>query len=116
MRYIQGAFLTGYVTVLVKGNHPEMFFQACINQGISVWDVKKNDNQACQGNMRLKDISFIKKIRRDMKYKLTFIRKKGYTYLFKRFTRNKQSVYALITIILFVLFLYNIILYVKIFL
>lgn len=114
MRYIQGAFLTGYVTVLVKGNHPEMFFQACINQGISVWDVKKIDDQACQGNIRLKDISFIKKIRRDMKYKLSFIRKKGYPFLFKRFTRKKEAVFALITSILLVLFLSNIIWDVKI--
>lgn len=114
MRYIQGTFLTGYVTILVQGQRPEKFFQACINRGISVWDMKKIDEHACEGNIRLQDVSLIKQIRREMKYKISFVRKKGYPFLFRRFTRKKEVVFAFLASILLIIFLSNIIWEVKV--
>src|SRR5690625_3926195 len=114
MKHIQGAFVTGYVTVLIKGQSPEMFFQACINQGIPVWNVTKTSDHKCEGNVRLRDIKWIKQIRRDMNYKLSFYRKRGYPFLLERFIRKKEAVIAFIASLLLILFLSNILWEVKI--
>lgn len=114
MKHIQGAFITGYVTISAKGDMPELFFQACMKHGIPVWDMKKTAKDTCEGNIKLKDIKFIKKIKRETDYKLTFSNKKGYPFLIKRFTRKREILIALFMSLLLIIFLSNIIWEVKI--
>jgi similar to stage IV sporulation protein len=57
MKQIQGSFITGYVTILVKGHSPELFFQQCVKRGILVWEVKKQSETTCQGNIKLRDVN-----------------------------------------------------------
>ena len=114
MKHIQGAYLKGYVTVLVKGSMPELFFQRCNGQGIPVWDVKKTATDACEGNIKLSDIRHIKKLRRQTNYKLSFVQKKGSPFLFARLFRKKQLFIGLLMSIMLVVFLSNIIWEVKI--
>lgn len=114
MKHIQGAFITGYVTVTVKGNMPELFFQACMKHKIPVWNVKKTSKDICQGNIKLQNINYLKQIKRGTDYKVSFTNKKGYPFLIKRFTRKKEIVIALILSLLLIIFLSNIIWEVKI--
>src|SRR5690625_4585608 len=107
MKHIQGAFITGYVTISVKGDMPELFFQACMKHGIPVWNVKKTAKNTCEGNIKLRNITQIKKINRETDYKLTFIRKKGYPFLIKGFTRKKEILIALLMSLLLIIFLSN---------
>lgn len=114
MKHIQGSLLTGYVTVLIKGDMPELFFQKCSDKGLPVWNVRKTASDTCEGNIKLKDIKKIKNIRRKTNYKLSFIHKKGYPFWLKRFFRKKQLFVGLLMSIVLIIFLSNIIWEVKI--
>ncbi|WP_188453621.1 sporulation protein YqfD [Virgibacillus oceani] len=114
MKKIQGSYITGNVTILVKGNMPELFFQKCVKRGIPVWEIKKQGKMECSGKIRLHDIKDIKRIRRETNYKITFIEKSGTPFLFKRLTRRKEIVLGLLISIILIIFLSNIIWEVKI--
>ena len=114
MKHIQGAYLKGYVTVLVKGNMPELFFQKCNGKGIAVWNVKKTAADACEGNIKLKDIKYMKALRRKTNYKLKFLHKKGSPFVLSNLLRNKQLVTGFLLSMMLIIFLSNIIWEVKI--
>lgn len=114
MKHTQGTLFTGYVTIVVVGKNPELFFQACINNDILVWNIKKTSDTTCQGNIKLNDVKLIKKIRRQRKYKIKFIDKKGYPFLLKRLTKRKEIVTAFLVSMLFIIVLSNIVWDVKI--
>ncbi len=114
MKQIQGSFFTGYVTIAVKGNQPELFFQLCAQKGISVWDVKKTADNRCQGNVKLNDVNEIKYIRKNTGYKIRFMNKKGFPFHLSRFLQRKELLTAAILSIMLVLFLSNIIWEVKV--
>ncbi|MFD2046102.1 sporulation protein YqfD [Ornithinibacillus salinisoli] len=109
MKQIQGSFITGYVTIVVKGHMPELFFQDCINKGVMVWEIKRVDKQACSGNIKLQDINKIKKIKRGKNYKVSFVNKKGYPFILSRFFRRKEIFIGMVLSILFIFFLSNIV-------
>lgn len=109
MKQIQGSFFSGYVTVLVEGTVPELFFQECINQGIPVWNIKKIEHNHCIGNVRLSHLSLLKQIKRHDHYKIKFTRRKGMPFLFKRFIKRKELLVALLLSVLLLFFLSNII-------
>ncbi|MFB4166512.1 sporulation protein YqfD [Virgibacillus sp. JSM 102003] len=109
MKHIQGSFFTGYVRISIKGKNPELFFQYCINQGITVWDVKKESEFTCNGKVKLSDIGTLKDIKRRTSYKVTFLNKKGLPFLFKQFTRKKEVVLGLLLSVMLIFFLSNII-------
>lgn len=109
MRQIQGAYITGYVTVIVKGNHPELFFQRCMNHGFTVWNVRKTSSNVCEGNLKLSDVKEIRKLTRGSKYKVYFVKKRGYPFLFKRFLNKKPLIIGLLLSILLLIYLSNII-------
>ncbi len=109
MKHIQGSFFAGYVTILIKGSNPELFFQYCIEQGITVWDIKKESENACKGNVKLSDINILKDIKRRTSYKVTFLNKKGLPFLFKQFTGKKEVVLGLLLSVMLIFFLSNII-------
>lgn len=114
MKQIQGSYITGYVTVQVKGSVPELFFQKCVKQGMAVWDIKKKSNTVCTGNVKLQDIRKLKQVRNGTGYKLTFVGKKGSPFLWKKFMRKRELVIGLLLSVLLIVFLSNIIWDVKI--
>lgn len=114
MKQIQGSFFTGYVTISVKGNQPELFFRTCSEKGISVWDIRKTAADRCQGNVKLRDVKAIKNIRKHTPYKIKFTRKKGLPFFLNRFIKRKELVIAMVLSIMLVLFLSNIIWEVKV--
>ncbi|MFD1038519.1 sporulation protein YqfD [Virgibacillus byunsanensis] len=109
MKYIQGSYITGYVTVLVKGKMPELFFQECAKREIIVWNIKKESPDSCKGNVKLGDIPALKKIKRKSTYKLTFIDKKGSPFIISKFLKRKEVIAGLAMAFLLTLFLSNII-------
>lgn len=114
MKQIQGSFITGYVTILAKGQKPELFFQACNEQGITVWNIKKESDTSCKGNVKLRDITSLRQVKRRTGYKLTFVDKKGYPFIVKRFMGKREIIFGLLLSAFLVFFLSNIIWEVKI--
>jgi similar to stage IV sporulation protein len=109
MKQIQGSFIKGYVRIIVSGRMPELFFQECVNRGITVWNIRREGKSSCSGNVRLSDISEIKRLRRGRNYKIAFEERRGYPFLFSRFLRRKEFVLSFIMSILLILFMSNII-------
>ncbi|OZU89932.1 sporulation protein YqfD [Virgibacillus indicus] len=114
MKQTQGSSLTGYVTILVKGTSPELFFQKCIGEGLTVWNVRKTAEDECEGNIKLHDVRHVRQLKRGTDFKISFLNKKGYPFLFRRFIRKRHVVISLFISILLILFLSNIIWEVKI--
>jgi similar to stage IV sporulation protein len=114
MKQIQGTFFSGYVTISVIGNKPELFFQLCAQKGVPVWNVKKTALDNCQGNVKINDVNKVKKIRKNTNYKIRFIQKKGIPFYISRFKRRKELLIGIVLSIMLVLFLSNIIWEVKV--
>lgn len=108
MKHIQESYVTGFVTITVTGEQPELFFQNCIEHGILVWDVKKITDNVCEANIRLHEIKRIKKIRQGTSYKIKFTEKKGFPFLLKRIFRHKEIIYALCLSVLLIILLSNV--------
>ncbi|HAM81342.1 sporulation protein YqfD [Ornithinibacillus bavariensis] len=109
MKQIQGSFIRGFVTIVVSGHMPEMFFQECVRRGITVWNIKRENKKTCSGNVKLSDLREVKRIRREFQYKISFRERKGFPFLFSRFFRRKEFVLSFIASIFFILFMSNII-------
>ncbi|WP_010097041.1 sporulation protein YqfD [Ornithinibacillus scapharcae] len=109
MKQIQGSYIKGYVTIIVKGRMPELFFQQCVNNGISVWNVRREGKSSCSGNIKLTDIPQVKQLRREGDYKISFDKRRGYPFLFSRFLRRKEFVLSFIMSVLLILFMSNVI-------
>jgi similar to stage IV sporulation protein len=109
MKQIQGSFIKGYVRIIVTGRMPEMFFQECVNSGVTVWNVRREGSSSCSGNVKLSDISEIRRLRRERNYKITFEQRRGYPFIFSRFFRKKEFIFSFIMSILLILFMSNII-------
>src|SRR5699024_5342007 len=90
-------------------NFPELFFQQCAEEGMTVWNIKKKSDDVCEGNLRLSDLKAAKKIRRKTKHRLTFINKKGTPFLIRHFINRKPILFAFILTVLFIFILSNLI-------
>ena len=108
MKHIQNSYVTGYVTLVVTGSNPELFFQACVDKGIVVWDVKKVADSKCEGSIKLSDLKIMKKIRKQMGYKINFINRKGYPFLLNRFLKRKEIIISISLSLILIVFLSNI--------
>jgi len=108
MKYKQNHFITGYVTILATGDRPEIFFQYCNEQNITVWDVKRINEYSCQGNIKLDDVKAIKHLKRATGYKINFTNKQGYPFMIRRLLRRKQILLGMIISLLLILLLSNI--------
>lgn len=109
MKHIQGSFLTGYVTIIIKGNLPERFYQLCLNHNVSVWNVKKVAKDQCQANISLQDINIVDKLLEQTDYDMKVIHQKGVPFLYQRLIKRKEIMISLLLSVLLVVFLSNII-------
>ncbi|GAA0602174.1 sporulation protein YqfD [Virgibacillus siamensis] len=109
MKQMQGSYLTGYVTIRINGLKPENFFQACADKGVFVWNIRKESDIVCTGNIRLKDLKTIKRIKRTSDCKISFVGKKGLPFILKKLTIRKEIITAFVMSILLIFFLSNII-------
>src|SRR5690625_3735742 len=109
MKPIQGCFISGYVKITVEGSFPELFFQFCINQNISVWDIKKEAKNKCSGYIKLEHVQLIKQINRNHRYKIKFTEKRGIPFFFKHLLSKRELIVGLVIGFILMIVLSNII-------
>lgn len=109
MKHIQGSFLTGYVTIMIKGTLPERFYQLCLDHNIIIWNVKKVAQDQCQANIKLQDIHVVSNLLEQTDYDMKIIHRKGIPFLYERFMKRKEILMSLVLSILLIIFLSNII-------
>jgi similar to stage IV sporulation protein len=114
MKYKQGLYFEGYITICVEGKRPEIFLNKCMHENIPIWDVKKKDNNKCEAKVHLKNLSKVKKIRRELGYKISFKDKFGLPFLLAQLKMKKPLVIGLLLGLLFIFTLSNVVWQVKI--
>lgn len=108
MKYLQDAYVKGFVTISVTGTYPERFFQSCIDENIIVWNVKKTSATCCQANIKMADIPTVKRLRRNTGYKIKFKSRNGLPFFIKRMKKRKEIILSLVCSFLFIVCLSNI--------
>ncbi|WP_102026988.1 sporulation protein YqfD [Salirhabdus sp. Marseille-P4669] len=114
MKFKQGLFWKGYITVYVEGDRPENFLNRCIEADIPIWDVKRINEKKMELKLHLKHVSKVKKIRRRLGYKLTFKAKHGLPFLLAHLKFRKPLVIGVALCLFFIFLLSNIVMQVKI--
>ncbi|WP_179106541.1 sporulation protein YqfD [Terribacillus halophilus] len=106
-KHTQDIYFTGYVTVLIKGDRPELFFNQLVQEKVLVWDIVKKDNQTCEAKIRKQDISKLRMKRRGTGYKVQFRAKHGFPFLFTSILHKKPLLLGIFISILSIFLLSN---------
>lgn len=98
-------WLKGIVTLKVVGHYPERFFDLCRRHGISIWSIKKQSDIVCIGDVYLSEIHKIRQLRRKTHYKITFPKRTGFPFFFKKIKRSKSLIISLLIALIFFFYL-----------
>lgn len=108
MKHVQGIFFTGYITISVKGTYPEQFFEACRASGITVWDIKKINNEHCIGNIKRQAITQVEQLKENTYLQVSYIKEAGLPFLFQRLLKKRELIIAAVVSIILIFVLSNI--------
>ncbi|HLR23117.1 MAG TPA: sporulation protein YqfD [Pseudogracilibacillus sp.] len=105
MKYQQANVIVGYVTIHIKGKHPEHFLKQCATNNITVMNVRKIAQDICMGTIYLHDLKNVKRLIQDTTYELIKIDSpKGLFPTAKKLWSNKVMI---VTICLCIIFLFG---------
>ncbi|MFC4404179.1 sporulation protein YqfD [Gracilibacillus xinjiangensis] len=107
MFYKKKNWFSGTITIKVIGDYPELFFDLCTRNGIHVWDIKKMDRTTCVGDIDLKDLSKLRKIKRKTIHKIYFEAKQGFPFLLKHTLYQKPLLIGFMIAVCFIFLLSN---------
>jgi similar to stage IV sporulation protein len=102
-------FISGKVTVKVSGRGIERFINVLIRNGLIVWNVKRHGTETITFTMRLQDALKIRRYARERECSITFLKRAGMPFLFKRLLKNSGFVGGAILFLLLIMFLSNVI-------
>ncbi|ETI66999.1 sporulation protein YqfD [Neobacillus vireti] len=102
-------FLYGRVTVKVSGKGIERFLNVLIRNGIHIWNVKRHGTETITFKMRLHDAKNIRFYARKSECSITFLRRSGIPFLFKRLLKNSGFLLGAGVFLLIILLLSNVI-------
>lgn len=102
-------FISGKVTVKVSGRGIERFINVLIRNGLVVWNVKRHGTETITFTMRLQDALKIRRFARERECSITFLKRAGMPFLFKRLLKNSGFVGGAILFLLLIMFLSNVI-------
>jgi similar to stage IV sporulation protein len=102
-------FLSGKVTVKVSGRGIERFLNILIRNGLMIWNVKRHGTETVTFTMRLGDALKIRKYARERECSITFLKRAGMPFLFKRLLKNSGFIGGAILFLLIIMVLSNVI-------
>ncbi|MEC1522929.1 sporulation protein YqfD [Neobacillus niacini] len=102
-------FISGKVTVKVTGRGIERFLNVLIRNGLIVWNVKRHGTETITFTMRLQDALKIRRYARERECSITFLKRAGMPFLFKRLLKNSGFVGGALLFLLIIMFLSNVI-------
>ncbi|MFC0473470.1 sporulation protein YqfD [Halalkalibacter kiskunsagensis] len=76
--------INGYVRVRIDGDYPERFLNRCIEEDISIWQIKRVGDRRIVCYMDVEDAKRIRPLLRKTGCKVTFLQRTGLPFLFKR--------------------------------
>ncbi len=109
MNRIQGSRIIGHVTLFVKGDKPERFFEFCVKKGIPVWNIKKQRTDLCIGTIYWHHLNQVKRHSEQLPYQLTITKPKGLAYKGLRLWHKREIILAILLCVGLVFVLSNIV-------
>lgn len=102
-------FLFGKVTVKVSGRGIERFLNILIRNDLMIWNVKRHGTETITFTIRLKDALKIRQYARGKDCSISFLRRSGVPFLFKRLLKNSGFVLGATFFLFIILILSNMI-------
>ena len=81
-------YISGNVTVEIRGAYPERFFNLCARNGIEFWDVEDIDTGIFRLKMTLSNFRGIRRVARRSMCKIHIVKKSGLPFFLKRFKKR----------------------------
>lgn len=100
-------YLLGYVRINIEGYFIERLMNLCSNNGIFMWNSKRNKTTLLEANVSIKDFKQIVKLSKQAKCKVNIKQKKGVPFIFNRYRKRKIFFFSLILIIVVIFSLSN---------
>ncbi|MBP2241670.1 hypothetical protein J2Z40_002242 [Cytobacillus eiseniae] len=100
-------FIGGIITVEIRGKGIERLINTFTRNGILIWHVKRHGTESVTIKMRLKDVHKIRPIIRGSECKVTFLRRTGIPFLFKRLIKNSGFIIGAAAFLLVIFLLSN---------
>lgn len=94
-------FLFGYVSVRVVGSEIEVFINQLIKNGITLWDLRRGPKDTLFFKISIRDISLLRRLKRNYLCKVYFHQRFGLPFLRKRLMKN--SGFLIGTLLFFVI-------------
>jgi similar to stage IV sporulation protein len=88
--------LHGYVRVRIDGDYPERFLNRCIEEDISIWQIKKIGDNRIVCYMDVEDAKRIRPLLRMTNCKVSFIQRSGFPFLIRRIMARSGFVAGLV--------------------
>nr|WP_246596229.1 sporulation protein YqfD [Bacillus alkalicola] len=76
--------MTGYVRIKIVGPYPELFINRCIDQKISVWNIKRIGKEALVCSVLLDEVKQLRKLARVSDCKVRFLERKGFPFFLQK--------------------------------
>ena len=102
-------FLSGRVTVKLSGKGTERFLNALIRGGLMVWNVRRHGTETITFTMRLEDALKIRHYARERNCSVSFLKRAGMPFLFKRLIKNSGFAAGALLFLLIIMVLSNVI-------
>ncbi|ARA99044.1 MULTISPECIES: sporulation protein YqfD [Geobacillus] len=100
---------TGSVRVKAEGKGTERLINACVRNGITVWNVKKHSRDTATFFIKLSDVKRLRHIARQSECKLSFVGRTGLPFFWRRAWRNSGFWLGLFVFIAIMFLLSNIV-------
>ncbi|WP_026563540.1 sporulation protein YqfD [Bacillus sp. UNC41MFS5] len=102
-------FFNGRVTVKVSGKGTERFINVLTRNDFPIWNIKRHGTETITFNMRLKDAKNIRQYARKSDCSISFLRRNGVPFLFRRMLKNSGFIAGAGIFLLLLLVLSNVI-------
>ena len=109
MKKVQGKNIVGYITIHMKGENLEYFLQACINENIPIWNVKRVSENYCTGTIYYAHLKTINELANHYGYTISNEHRQGYLNYLLQLWQRKELLLAVILSTLFIFLLSNIV-------
>ncbi|OLS41647.1 sporulation protein YqfD [Bacillus sp. MRMR6] len=102
-------FFYGKVTVKVTGKGIERFLNSLIRNNLHIWNVKRHGTETITFTMKLQDALKIRYYAKQRECTVSFLRRSGMPFLFKRLLKNSGFVAGAVLFLVIILILSNVI-------
>ncbi|SFL81356.1 similar to stage IV sporulation protein [Gracilibacillus orientalis] len=102
-------WLSGYITIEIKGEYPERFFDLCAKFNIASWDIEKKNETIAIGKIKLADLPKLRVVKRKTIHKVYFKGRNGLPFFLHHLTYQKPLLIGFFIAIAVIFFMSNIV-------